>query len=56
MGKELYSVVLTRLGGAVYHCTKRLRDVAVSSHEQEAKATNRGCEWIAHARNVALAL
>ena len=55
-GKELYGVEVSAHGAAVYHGTKRLRDVAVSSHEQEAKAMNRGCEWLSWARDIAVAL
>jgi len=53
---DLYGIVLTCFGAAVYHCTKKVGLIVDSSHECEAIATAKAGEHVSYARVVLLAL
>ena len=54
--RNIYGILLTYRGGAVYTCTKKIGLIVDSSHESEAIATAKAGEHVAYARQVLCAL
>ena len=55
-GKELYSIVITNNGAAVYHRTRKMQCGVGSAHESESVATQKGMETTDVAVDVRIAL
>jgi hypothetical protein len=55
-GKELYSIVITNNGAAVYHRTRKMQCGVGSAHESESVATQKGMEQTDVAVDVRIAL